>query len=120
MKRSVSRLIVLPVDAIERSKIHQPMPFAAQLGVVSMTYSAIIPVVLAAALTLSGCAGGTAASRTATGAAAGAAAGALIGSNSANAGKGALIGAGVGAAGGYLYDQHQKEIEQRERYRHYR
>ncbi|MBK5966563.1 hypothetical protein CCR95_21425 [Thiocystis minor] len=34
--------------------------------------------------------------------------GALIGSFSANAGKGALIGAGVGALGGYLYDQNRK------------
>nr|WP_242523413.1 glycine zipper domain-containing protein [Thiocystis minor] len=32
----------------------------------------------------------------------------MIGSFSANAGKGALIGAGVGALGGYLYDQNRK------------
>jgi hypothetical protein len=63
-------------------------------------------------MTIAGCARGTAASRTANGAAAGA----LIGSKSANAGKGALIGAGVGAAGGYLYDQHQKEKEREETY----
>jgi len=38
----------------------------------------------------------------------GAAGGALIGSLSASAGSGALLGAGVGALGGYLYDQHKK------------
>jgi uncharacterized membrane protein len=68
-----------------------------------------LPVVLAAALVLAGCAGmSDTQRRTATGAAGGAAAGALIGSFSANAGKGALIGAGVGALGGYIYDQNQK------------
>jgi hypothetical protein len=34
--------------------------------------------------------------------------GAALGSLSANAGRGALIGAGVGALGGFLYDQHRK------------
>jgi len=68
-----------------------------------------LPIVLAAALTLAGCAGmSDTQRRTATGAGAGAATGALIGSFSANAGKGALIGAGVGALGGFLYDQNQQ------------
>ena len=35
--------------------------------------------------------------------------GAVIGSFSGSAGSGALIGAGVGAVGGYLYDQDQKK-----------
>ena len=68
-----------------------------------------IPAAFAAVLLLAGCAGMTDTQRrTATGAGAGAATGALIGSFSANAGKGALIGAGVGALGGYIYDQNQK------------
>lgn len=68
-----------------------------------------IPAAFAAMLLLAGCAGMTDTQRrTATGAGAGAATGALIGSFSANAGKGALIGAGVGALGGFLYDQNQK------------
>jgi uncharacterized membrane protein len=68
-----------------------------------------IPAAFAAVLLLAGCAGMTDTQRrTATGAGAGAATGALIGSFSANAGKGALIGAGVGALGGFLYDQNQK------------
>jgi uncharacterized membrane protein len=70
---------------------------------------AILPLVLTASIALAGCAGmSDTQRRTATGAAGGAAAGALIGSFSANAGKGALIGAGVGALGGYIYDQNQK------------
>ena len=69
----------------------------------------LLPLALAAALTLSACADmSDTQRRTATGAAAGAAAGAVIGSFGANAGKGALVGAAVGAAGGYLYDQNQK------------
>lgn len=68
-----------------------------------------IPAAFAAMLLLAGCAGMTDTQRrTATGAGAGAATGALIGSFSANAGKGALIGGAVGALGGYLYDQHEK------------
>jgi uncharacterized membrane protein len=68
-----------------------------------------ISATLTAALLLAGCAGMTDSERrVATGAGAGAATGALIGSFSANAGKGALIGAGVGALGGFLYDQNQK------------
>lgn len=58
---------------------------------------------LGAALPLGGCA-----NNTLTGAGAGAAAGGLIGSLSGNFGWGALIGTGVGAAGGYLYDQSQR------------
>lgn len=68
-----------------------------------------LPLVLATAITVAGCAGMTDTQRrVATGAGAGAATGALIGSFSANAGKGALIGGAVGAVGGYLYDQNQK------------
>jgi uncharacterized membrane protein len=68
-----------------------------------------LPIALAAVLSLTGCAGmSDTQRRTTTGAGMGAATGALIGSFSANAGKGALIGAGVGALGGYLYDQNQK------------
>jgi uncharacterized membrane protein len=68
-----------------------------------------ISATLAAALLLAGCASMTDSERrVATGAGAGAATGALIGSFSANAGKGALIGAGVGALGGFVYDQNQK------------
>lgn len=66
-----------------------------------------IPVLLAAAFALSGC-GTTTTSRAGSAAAFGAAGGAAIGSLSANAGRGALIGAGVGALGGFLYDQHRK------------
>jgi uncharacterized membrane protein len=68
-----------------------------------------LPVVLAAALLLAGCAGmSDTQRRTTTGAGVGAAGGALIGSFSGHAGTGALIGAGVGALGGYVYDQDQK------------
>ena len=49
--------------------------------------------------------------RTLGGAGAGAATGAVVGSLTGDFGWGALIGAGVGAAGGYLYDQH-KQTEQ--------
>ena len=67
-----------------------------------------LPLVLATAITVTGCAGMTDTQRrVATGTGAGAATGALIGSFSANAGKGALIGGAVGALGGYLYDQNQ-------------
>ena len=63
------------------------------------------PLMLAATLTIAGCAGmSDTQQRTLSGAAMGAAAGALIGGNT----KGALIGAGVGAASGYIYDQHKK------------
>ncbi len=49
--------------------------------------------------------------RAGVGAAGGAAVGGLIGSMSGNFGWGALIGAGAGAAGGLLFDYHQRERE---------
>lgn len=61
----------------------------------------------ASTFTLSAC-GTTTTERAASAGLFGAAAGAALGSLSADAGAGALIGAGVGALGGYLYDQHQK------------
>jgi uncharacterized protein YcfJ len=68
-----------------------------------------LPLLAAAALALSGCAGMTdTQQRTLSGAGVGAAGGAVIGSFSGNAGKGALIGTAVGAVGGYAYDQNQK------------
>lgn len=67
----------------------------------------LIPALLITAVTLGGC-GSTTGTRTASGALMGAAAGAAIGSLTAEAGAGALIGVGVGALGGYLYDQHLK------------
>ena len=70
---------------------------------------AFLPIALAAALTLSACAGmSDTGRRTATGAGVCAAGGAVIGAIAGNAGLGALIGAGAGAAGGYIYDQHKK------------
>lgn len=69
--------------------------------------SIVLPVILMAAIGLSGC-GTTTGERAGSGALIGAAGGALIGSLSASAGEGALIGLGVGALGGYLYDQHEK------------
>lgn len=69
----------------------------------------VFTALLAATGTLVGCAGmSDTERRTLEGGAIGAAGGALIGSFSADAGKGALIGAGVGAIGGYLFDQHKK------------
>lgn len=63
-----------------------------------------LPVVLATALALGGCAGMTdTQQRTLSGAAIGTAGGAAIGAIAGDAGLGALIGAGVGAGGGYLY-----------------
>ncbi len=47
--------------------------------------------------------------RTGIGALGGGAVGGLLGSFSGNAGLGALLGAGVGGAGGYLYDQSERE-----------
>jgi hypothetical protein len=76
------------------------------LGVSSMK-SIAIPLMLTAAIGLTGC-GTTTGERAGSGALMGAAGGALIGSLTASAGEGALIGAGVGALGGYLYDQHKK------------
>jgi hypothetical protein len=67
----------------------------------------MVPTLLITTVALSGC-GTTTGTRTASGALMGAAAGAAIGSLTADAGAGALIGVGVGALGGYLYDQHLK------------
>jgi hypothetical protein len=67
----------------------------------------LIPTLLTATVSLGGC-GTTTGTRTASGALLGAATGAAIGSLTAEAGAGALIGVGVGALGGYLYDQHLK------------
>jgi uncharacterized membrane protein len=69
----------------------------------------IASALISATVALSGCADmSDSQRRVATGAGVGAATGALIGSFSADAGKGALIGAGVGALGGYVYDQSKK------------
>jgi uncharacterized protein YceK len=67
--------------------------------------SLAIPLLLIAAFALSGC-GTTTTSRAGSAAVFGAVGGAAIGSLSANAGRGILIG--VGALGGFLYDQHRK------------
>jgi hypothetical protein len=63
-----------------------------------------IPAVVLSSALLFGC-GTTTGERTASGALLGAGTGAAIGSFSGNAGKGAVIGTGIGALGGYLYDQ---------------
>ena len=47
--------------------------------------------------------------RTGIGALGGGALGGVLGSFSGNAGLGALLGAGVGGAGGYLYDQSERQ-----------
>ena len=69
--------------------------------------------VIAAAITLTGCANMTETQQdTAKGAAIGAAAGALLGvatGGSKRAGTGALIGAGAGALGGYIWSQKMQE-----------
>ena len=78
-----------------------------------MRVSLLLPLALAAALGLPGCAGlSPTEQRTFTGAGGGAAGGAVIGALAGNAGLGALIGAGLGGAGGYLFDQ-SKQSEQR-------
>ncbi|WP_291295052.1 YMGG-like glycine zipper-containing protein [Elioraea sp.] len=68
---------------------------------------------LALALPLGACESGADPTlmRAGTGAAGGAAVGGLIGAMSGNFGWGALIGAGAGAAGGLLFDYHQRERE---------
>ena len=69
----------------------------------------MLTIALTGILVLSGCAGMSDTERRTTGGGAlGAAGGAIIGSFSGHAGEGALIGAGVGALGGYLFDQHKK------------
>jgi uncharacterized membrane protein len=76
------------------------------------TRLAIAGLVLALALPLGACQDTDPTLRRAgIGAAGGAAAGGLIGSVSGNFGWGALIGAGVGAAGGLLYDYHQRSTD---------
>ena len=71
-----------------------------------------ITTILVITLALCGCSGmSDTEQRTLSGAAIGAGAGTAIGAVSGNTGLGAVIGTGVGAAGGYLYDQHQKSKE---------
>lgn len=75
-----------------------------------MTRNLRMAAILAAGLSLAGCEGMNATQqRTAVGALGGAGVGGLLGSFSGNAGLGALLGAGVGAGGGYLYDQSQRQ-----------
>lgn len=75
-----------------------------------MTRNLRMAALLAAGLGLAGCEGMNATQqRTAVGALGGAGVGGLLGSFSGNAGLGALLGAGVGAGGGYLYDQSQRQ-----------
>jgi drug/metabolite transporter (DMT)-like permease len=77
-----------------------------------LTVPGMLAATLPLFLLLSGCAEmSDTQRRTATGGTLGAAGGAIIGSFSGNAGSGALIGAGVGALGGYLYDQNEKSRE---------
>lgn len=72
----------------------------------------LLPLALVCAIGLGGCAGlSPTEQRTLTGGAAGTAGGALIGALAGNAGLGALIGGGVGAAGGYLFDQSKQSQE---------
>ncbi|MCX7377151.1 MAG: glycine zipper domain-containing protein [Alphaproteobacteria bacterium] len=75
-----------------------------------MTRTLRMAALLAASLGLAGCDGMNATQqRTTVGALGGAGVGGLLGSFSGNAGLGALLGAGVGAGGGYLYDQSQRQ-----------
>jgi uncharacterized membrane protein len=68
----------------------------------------LLPLTLSTTLTIIGCAGmSDTQQRTVSGAAIGAAAGAVVGGDTSTA----LIGAGVGAASGYIYDQHKKKSE---------
>ena len=65
--------------------------------------------IIALGLGLAGCAGMNQTQQTtAVGALGGGALGGIIGSFSGNTGLGALLGAGVGGAGGYLYDQSER------------
>jgi len=71
--------------------------------------------VLAAALSVSACAGQTPTQqRTLSGAAIGGIGGTAIGAIAGNAGLGAAIGVVAGAAGGYIYDQHKQSEERAE------
>jgi outer membrane protein OmpA-like peptidoglycan-associated protein len=84
---------------MQHNKIQMPRAFTAA--------------VIAAAITLTGCANMTETQQdTAKGAAIGAAAGALLGvatGGSKRAGTGAVIGAGAGALGGYIWSQKMQE-----------
>ncbi len=72
----------------------------------------MIALIIAACLTLGGCAGmSDTGERTLSGGAIGAAGGAIIGAIAGNAGLGAAIGGAAGAGSGYLYGKH-KESEQ--------
>jgi uncharacterized membrane protein len=73
-------------------------------------FALILPIAL---IGLGGCAGEVSPTtqRVGGGAAVGALGGAAIGSFSGNAGMGALIGAGAGAAGGFLFDQHRRSVD---------
>ena len=72
----------------------------------------IITFLLVISLALVGCSGmSDTEQRTLSGAAIGAGAGTAIGAVSGNTGLGAVVGTAAGAAGGYLYDQHQKSKE---------
>lgn len=71
------------------------------------------PLMLAAALIMTGCAGlSDTQQRTMTGSLGGAAGGAVIGAIAGNAGMGALIGAGAGALGGFAYGKHKESVDQ--------
>lgn len=77
------------------------------------THTSLGPLLLAIALTVSGCAGlSNTQQRTMTGSLGGAAAGAAIGAIAGNAGLGALIGAGTGALGGFAYGKHKDAVDQ--------
>ncbi len=70
------------------------------------------PLLLAVALTVTGCAGlSDTQQRTMTGSLGGAAGGAVIGAIAGNAGLGALIGAGAGALGGFAYGKHKEAVD---------
>lgn len=70
------------------------------------------PLLLAVALTVTGCAGlSDTQQRTMTGSLGGAAGGAVIGAIAGNAGMGALIGAGAGALGGFAYGKHKEAVD---------
>lgn len=74
----------------------------------SMKLRPLLPVMVAAAIALAGCADmqmSETQRNTAIGAGVGALAGAAIGGNT----KGAVIGAGVGAAGGYIWSKHMEQ-----------
>lgn len=78
----------------------------------SLKIRPIVPLVMAATLALTGCAGlSDTQQRTMTGSMGGAAGGAVIGAIAGNAGLGALIGAGAGALGGFAYGKHKEAVD---------